>query len=96
MAGGRAGRRGGVGAAPARGVVVVAAGVRGEDAPGVGGRPLDLLAHVAVVRGALVVAPASETCRSGHSVQHRHTGHKLTMAVGDPEMQVLTSAGGCP
>lgn len=38
--------------------MVVAAGVRRQDAPGVGGRPLDLLAHVAVIRGALVVAPA--------------------------------------
>jgi hypothetical protein len=51
--------------APARRVVVVAAGVRREDAPGVGGRPLDLLAHVAVVRRALVVAPAC--VRAGHS-----------------------------
>ena len=32
--------------------------VRREDTPRVGGRPLDLLAHVAVLRGALVVAPA--------------------------------------
>ena len=60
LAGGRAARRrrrGGL-VAPARRVVVVAAGVRREDAPGVGGRPLDLLPHVAVVRRALVVAPA--------------------------------------
>ena len=34
------------------------AGVRRQDAPRVGGRPLDLLAYVAVLGGALVVAPA--------------------------------------
>ena len=36
----------------------MAAGVCRQDAPGVGGRPLDLLAHVALVGDALVVAPA--------------------------------------
>jgi hypothetical protein len=43
---------------PAWWVVAVPASVRRQDAPGIRGRPLDLLAHVAVIGGALVVAPA--------------------------------------
>lgn len=46
------------GGRPPRRVVVVAAGVRRQDALGIGRRPLDLLPHVAAVRRALVVAPA--------------------------------------
>jgi hypothetical protein len=54
---------------PARWVVVVPARVRRHDAPGVGGRPLDLLAHVAVICGALVVAPAGD--RSFIELHHK-------------------------
>jgi hypothetical protein len=54
---------------PAWRIVVVPAGVRRQDTRRVGGRPLDLLAHVAVVRGALVVAPAGD--RSFVQLHHK-------------------------
>lgn len=49
---------GGSSSSPARWVVVVPPGVCRQDAPRVGGGPLDLLAHIAIIGGALVVAPA--------------------------------------
>jgi len=67
--------------APSRRIVVVAACVRRQDAPGVGGRPLDLLAHVAIVGDALVVAPAHHWAEQWACTEHHH---KFTSAAGCP------------